>query len=249
MNTLIEVCVDCLDSVEACAKAAVDRIELCSSLSEGGLTPSIGFLIAARKMFHGEIMMMIRPRAGDFLYSNQEIKSMLCDIEHGKQHGADGFVFGCLQASGEIDATLTARLRDAATPHLVTFHRAFDVTPDLFRSLDALMTLEIPRVLTSGGECDVWRGSERLRELVARAQGRIVILPGGGVTALRAKELLDYTGAKEIHLSARHTVPSRMQFQRDDIPMGATQITPESDHKIADVAQLLALQQSLTIES
>lgn len=249
MNPLIEVCVDRLDSVHACAEAGVDRIELCAALSEGGLTPSIGFLKSARKIFSGKIMMMIRPRAGDFLYSKEEIEWMQHDIEQGKQHGADGFVFGCLQASGEIDAINTTLLRNAAAPFSVTFHRAFDVTPDLSRSLDALIELNIPRVLTSGGESDVWLGSQRLRELVAQSNGRIVILPGGGVTADRAQELLQCTHAKEIHLSARLTVMSAMQFQRPDIAMGATATTPESHHKIADAAQLHALRKSLTIAS
>ena len=235
--------------MQACSDADVDRIELCAALSEGGLTPSVGFLIAARRIFHGTILMMIRPRCGDFLYSNEEINLMLADIEQGKQHGADGFVFGCLQPTGEIDPTLTARLRDAAQPKQVTFHRAFDVTPDLSRSLETLIDLGIPRVLTSGGECDVWRGSQRLRELIEQANERIIILPGGGVTADRAQELLECTHAKEIHLSARHTVPSKMKFQRDDVPMGATQMTPESQHKIADITLLHGLQNHLTIPS
>lgn len=249
MSTMIEVCVDRLDSVHACAEAGVDRIELCAALSEGGLTPSIGFLKSARKIFSGKIMMMIRPRSGDFLYSQDEIELMRHDIEQGKQHGADGFVFGCLQASGEIDTIHTTLLRDAAAPCPVTFHRAFDVTPDLSRSLDALIVLNISRVLTSGGESNVWRGSQRLRALVAQSNGRIAIMPGGGVTSDRAQELLQFTHAKEIHLSARHTVVSAMQFQRPDIAMGATVTTPESHHKIADAAQLQALRKSLNLVS
>lgn len=249
MNALIEICVDRLDSVHACADAGVDRIELCAALSEGGLTPSIGFLTAARKIFPGKIMMMIRPRAGDFLYSEEEMELMRHDIEQGKQYGADGFVFGCLQASGEIDTTRTILLRDTAAPCPVTFHRAFDVTPDLSRSLDTLIDLLIPRVLTSGGESNVWLGSQRLCQLVAQSNGRIAIMPGGGVTTDRAQELLQFTQAKEIHLSARHTVGSAMQFQRLDIAMGATATTPESHHKIADVAQLHDLRKSLTIVS
>lgn len=246
MHYMIEVCVDRIDSVLACADAGVDRIELCAALSEGGLTPSIGFLIAARETFHGTIMMMIRPRCGDFLYSNEEIELMLYDIACGKQHGADGFVFGCLQAGGEIDTELTARLCSAAAPLPVTFHRAFDVTPDLSRSLETLITLGIPRVLTSGGESDVWHGLIQLRALAEQAAGRIIILPGGGVTADRATELISTIPTNEIHLSARKIIHSTMHFHRDDIPMGATQIMAESLHKIADADTLRALRLSLT---
>jgi copper homeostasis protein len=246
MKALIEVCVDRLDSVQACADAGVDRIELCAALSEGGLTPSIGFLNEARNIFSGTIMMMIRPRAGDFLYSMAEIEVMMHDIGQGQQFGADGFVFGCLQADGEIDRALTARLCTAAASRSVTFHRAFDVTPDLPRSLETLINLGIPRVLTSGGACDVWQGSERLRALVEQAAGRITVLPGGGVTAERAVELLDKIQTNEIHLSARQTVASKMKFQRDDIPMGATQVIPETHHRIADANLLRALRMQLT---
>jgi copper homeostasis protein len=238
MHGLIEVCVDRLDSVQACAAAGVERIELCAALSEGGLTPSLGFLQIARRTFPGTIMMMLRPRAGDFLYSDAEIASMIHDIRAARQHGADGVVFGCLQASGEIHAEQTAMLRDAAGDMDVTFHRAFDVTTDLPRSLETLIQLGIPRVLTSGGERDVWHGISRLHDLVRQAADRITILPGGGVIATRIAELLRETNAKEIHLSARHQIETRMQFRRDDIPMGASHITPESLHKITDPEQL-----------
>jgi len=238
MKPMIEICLDRLDSVRLCAEAGIERIELCAALSEGGLTPSIGFLQAARRIFPGTIMMMIRPRAGDFLYSEEEIALMIDDISAARAHGADGVVFGCLQASGEIHEEHTTRLRDAAAGMPVTFHRAFDVTPDLMRSLDTLIRLGIPRVLTSGGEPDVWRGLERLRALVTRAAGKIVILPGGGVRAGQIRELFDASGAREAHLSARHSFPSAMTFRRDDIPMGASEITPESIHRATDPNQL-----------
>jgi copper homeostasis protein len=241
MKPVIEICVDRLDSVQVCAAHGVDRIELCAALSEGGLTPSIGFLQAARKVFSGKIMMMIRPRCGDFLYSDEEIDMMKADIRAAREHGADGVVFGCLLASGEIDAPRTQQLREAAAGLDVTFHRAFDVTPDLSRSLETLISLGIPRVLTSGGEADVWKGLSTLKHLVAQAAGRITILPGGGVVAGRVAELLSTIGAGEAHLSARHTIDSAMVFVRHDIPMGASVVASEYVHKVADPSQLSLL--------
>lgn len=245
MKPLIEVCVDRLDSVQVCAEAGVDRIELCAALSEGGLTPSIGFLRSARAIFRGKIMMMIRPRAGDFLYSDEETELMLCDIRHAIDHGADGVVFGCLLPTGEIDEAKTSRLLHAASDRDVTFHRAFDVTRDLSRSLEKLIALGIPRVLTSGGQADVWKGIYRLRDLIQQSAARITILPGGGVSAPRIRELFETTRATEFHLSARHSIDSKMIFQRYDIPMGASQITPEFVHKVTDPQQLQLLISSL----
>jgi copper homeostasis protein len=245
MNPIIEVCVDRLDSVQVCAEYGVDRIELCAALSEGGLTPSIAFLQAARAIFSGKIMMLIRPRCGDFLYSNEEIDMMRNDIRAAREHGADGVVFGCLLPTGEIDVAKTSQLQSAAGDSDVTFHRAFDVTRDQSRSLETLISLGIPRVLTSGGEADVWKGIHRLRDLIQQAAGRITILPGGGVNVVRIRELLETTHATEFHLSARHSIDSGMIFQRDDIPMGASHISPEFVHKVTDPHQLQVLFSSL----
>jgi copper homeostasis protein len=245
MKPLIEVCVDRLDSVQVCADAGVDRIELCAALSEGGITPSIGFLRSARKIFSGKIMMMIRPRAGDFLYSDGELELMQNDIRLAIDHGADGVVFGCLLPTGEIDENQTSLLQNTAGGKDVTFHRAFDVTRDLSRSLETLISLGIPRVLTSGGEADVSKGITRLTDLVKQAAGRITVLPGGGVSADKIRELADQTRATEFHLSARRTIHSNMIYQRHDIPMGASQITPELIHKVTDPLQLQSLLSAL----
>ena len=249
MKAVIEICVDCLESVQVCADAGVDRIELCSALSEGGLTPSHGFLRTARKIFPGTVMMMIRPRSGDFLYSDEEMEIMKDDIRCAANLGADGVVFGCLNATGVIDREKTMKLLDVSQQLDVTFHRAFDVTRDLVSSLETLIGLGIPRVLTSGGEADVWQGLPRLRDLNEQAAGRIVVLPGGGVTARRINELIEATGVKECHLSARHSVPSPMMFQRDDIAMGSSRTTPESIRQVTDPAQLHLLLSSLSHHS
>ncbi len=233
---IIEICVDCVASVEACAEAGADRIELCAGLVEGGTTPSIGFLKTARHLFPGRIMMMIRPRGGDFLYSAGEAEVMRADILAARDGGADGVVFGCLTPEGRIDEALTASLLETARGMDVTFHRAFDVSRDLPESLETLIRLGIPRVLTSGGHPSVPEGLEVLAGLVRQAAGRITILPGGGIRPEMVPSIAAATGVTECHLSARHSLESPMAFRRPDIPMGATSVPGEYERKVASAA-------------
>lgn len=233
----IEICVDCLDSVEACTEAGADRIELCAGLVEGGTTPSLGFLRAARRIFPGKIMMMIRPRGGDFHYSHGEAEIMLSDIRCAREEGADGVVFGCLRADGSIDERMTGELMAASDSMDRTFHRAFDVSRDLTESLDALIRLGLPRVLTSGGRPSIDAAAlETIASLVSRAAGRIAILPGGGVTPDTIDRIASVTGVAECHLSARESIASPMTFRREDIPMGAPAVPGEYERRIASVA-------------
>lgn len=232
----IEICVDCLASVEACAAGGADRIELCAGLVEGGTTPSAGFLREARRLFPGKIMMMIRPRGGDFLYSPGEIEIMIEDIRRARDGGADGVVFGCLTADGEIDAGLTERLMAVADDLDVTFHRAFDASRDLADSLETLIRLGVPRVLTSGGAATALGGLDTLAALVRQAGHRIVILPGGGIAAAKVADVLAATGASECHLSAREITPSPMRFYRAGLAMGAATVPDERERWIAQAA-------------
>jgi copper homeostasis protein len=236
----IEICVDQLASVEACAAAGADRIELCAGLVEGGTTPSAGFLKAARRIFPGRIMMMIRPRGGDFLYSEAETIIMEEDIRLAAACGADGIVFGCLTADGIIDESLASRLKHAAAGLDCTFHRAFDVSRDLSLSLETLIRLGIPRVLTSGGKPGVMEALPILAALVAQAAGRISILPGGGIKAHDVAEVVRTTGVTECHLSARTAIDSPMIHRRPDIPMGALTVPGEYERRIAN-ADLIRL--------
>lgn len=213
----LEICVDHLESVAVCARAGVERIELCASLAEGGLTPSIGLLRAARRVFPGRIMAMLRPRGGDFAYAEDEFALMLDELEWLRAEGADGIVAGLLLADGQIDLARTAELLRAAQGLDFTFHRAFDVSRDLDESLDALIALGVPRVLSSGGAPDVARGMDTLARLAARAAGRITILPGGGVSPGLIPELRRRTGVEEVHLSARAAVAGPMSFRRPDL--------------------------------
>lgn len=242
---IIEICVDSLASVQACAEGGADRIELCAGLVEGGTTPSAGFLKEARRLFPGRIMMMIRPRGGDFLYSPGEVDVMRHDIREARDGGADGVVFGCLTPEGEIDERITARLVQEAAGMDVTFHRAFDVSRDLAASLERLITLGIPRVLTSGGRPSVPEGIPVIASLVRQSAGRITILPGGGIQAAAVQETIAATGVSECHLSARRPAESGMIHRRPDIPMGATVVPGEYEQKTAS-AELVHMAKTLS---
>ncbi len=237
---IIEICVDNLASVEVCAEAGADRVELCAGLAEGGTTPSLGLQKAARRIFPGRIMTMIRPRGGDFCYSRGEQEIMLDDIQAARDAGADGVVFGCLNVDGTIDQSLTATLCEATAGLDVTFHRAFDVSCDLARSLETLIDLGIPRVLTSGGRPEMDDlALERIAELVRQARGRITILPGGGIRAERVPEIAERTGASECHFPARESRSSPMVFRRPDIPMGSLHLPGEYEKMVASAAEIL----------
>lgn len=230
---VIEICVDNLASVQACARAGVQRIEVCAGLVEGGTTPSIGFLRATRRLYSGKIMAMLRPRGGDFVYSDDEFDLMLSETEYFRREGADGIVFGMLRPDGEIDEVRTKMFMREAAGFDLTFHRAFDVSRDLSRSLETLIELGIPRVLTSGGCADVRSGLPTIAALVRQAAGRIAILPGGGVKPELIPEIVASTNVAEIHLTARATVESPMLHRRLDIRMGAESVPGEYERRFA----------------
>lgn len=230
----LEICVDSLDSVIACAEGGADRIELCAGLIEGGTTPSAGTLVQARALFPGEIAMMIRPRGGDFLYSPAEISAMAADIELARDLGADAVVFGCLTAEGIIDLPAVETLLEACNGLPAVFHRAFDVSADLENSLETLIDLGFERILTSGGKPSVMEALDIIAALVELADDRIDILPGGGIKAADVATVLEATKSGMVHLSARSLRDSSMTFRRPDVPMGATSVPGEYERKIAD---------------
>lgn len=240
MTPVLEICVDCMASIEACHEARVPRIELCAGLVEGGTTPSLGFLRQARAVYGGRIMMMIRPRAGDFVISPAERRVMLDDIQVARDHGAEGVVFGCLRPDGSIDLDTAEALVRAAAGLDLTFHRAFDVSREVARSLEDLIALGIPRVLTSGGQPNVDAGFPNLISLQHQAQGRIALLAGGGLKPAHIARLWPH-GLREFHLSARTSVESPMAYRRPDIPMGAAEVPGEYVRRQADPDTLRSL--------
>ncbi|MGC4015932.1 MAG: copper homeostasis protein CutC [Luteolibacter sp.] len=230
----LEICIDSVESAVAAERAGAVRVELCAGLMEGGITPSAGMIRAVRQQVSLGLMVIIRPRGGDFLYDDAEMEVMLEDVAVARKLGADGIVIGALLADGRVDEEKTRALMAAAGPLQVTFHRAFDVSRDPFESLETLASLGVQRILTSGQEASVLEGAEVIRELVKKAGERLIILPGGGITPRNISKIAALTEASEFHLSCRRTLDSGMTWRNHRPAMGAALYPPEFSRKIAD---------------
>lgn len=219
---IIEICVDSLDALLAAYKGGANRVELCSALSEGGLTPSIGFIRAARRLCPDlAIHVMIRPRMGDFLYSPEEKDLMLEDIKAISRLGVQGIVLGALTAEGMLDTPFIRSAKSIIPEGIsITFHRAFDVCRDRIATLEALCQLGVERILTSGGSPTAIEGASELAALISRYGKRIIIMPGSGISPLNILALWQQTGASEFHLSAKHRVNSKMLYHNTAVSMG-----------------------------
>lgn len=235
---IYEICVDSVAGVRAAGDAGAHRVELCADLLEGGITPSIGMIHQAREIGGIKLHVIIRPRGGDFLFDDDEHAIMQADIEAAKAAGADGVVIGLLTADGLVDADRTAELIAQARPLSVTFHRAFDMTQDPFQALETLIDLGIDRVLTSGQEESVLEGLPLITELMARAAGRIVIMPGGGITPRNVARIVAAIRPPEIHFAALESEPSAMTHRRPHVFMGGTLRPPEYDRAVTSAAAI-----------
>ena len=199
MKTLLEVCTGSLASVEAAAEGGAERIELCAALPLDGLTPSLGTIRLVRQRWPQlRIHVLVRPREGDFVYSQAELRAMALDIEAAKPY-ADGFVSGALTPEGDIDMMATEVLVRQSGDKPFTFHRAFDHCRQPLVALEQLIGLGCSRILTSGQQPTALAGIDLLRRLNDVSSGRIIIMPGGGVNAENARLILDQTGCSEIH--------------------------------------------------
>ncbi len=199
MKRLLEVCTGSLQSVMAAVEGGAERIELCSALSLDGLTPSLGLLKTIRSMYPTLIIqVLIRPREGDFVYSEEEVRIMEEDIKASLPY-ADGIVIGALDAEGNIDIETTRRLVAASEGKPVTFHRAFDVCRDPLTALEQIISLGCQRILTSGQQPKAVQGVSLLKTLQQQAGDRLIIMPGGGVNTENARLIIDQTGCREIH--------------------------------------------------
>ena len=240
---VFEICIDSVAGVKAAVEAGAARVELCAALIEGGLTPSAGMIGRAVAVADGrlKVHVIIRPRGGDFLYSEDEFAAMRGDIDAAKAAGAAGVVIGLLDSEARIDEARTAALIAAARPLSVTFHRAFDVSRDPFASLDALIRLGADRLLTSGQEPGVVEGAPLIRRLISHAEGRIVVMPGGDITARNAARIAADTGAEEFHFAAFASEPSGMAWRNEAVFMGGTLRPPEYDRAATTAGAIRAV--------
>lgn len=216
----LEICTGSYESALAALRGGADRVELCSGLEEGGITPSLGLVRAICKLQGIRKHVLIRPRGGDFLYTPAEQEIMIDDIFAAREAGVDGVVIGGLTAAGDIDMAFCRKLMDAADSLSVTFHRAFDVCRDASLALEQIIDLGCTRLLTSGQAATAEAGIPVLCQLVQQAAGRITIMPGSGVGSQNAAIILQQTGATEIHASARSDFHSKMEYRHDGVGMG-----------------------------
>lgn len=214
-----------------------DRIELCANPHEGGTTPSYGTIAVARSSTAIQLFPIIRPRGGDFRYSDTEFHAMVADVQQCGELGCDGVVFGILTPEGGVDVDRCAQLIEHAGSMQVTFHRAFDRVRDPLAALDDLIGLGCSRVLTSGLQPDVDRGREMLRTLVRAAADRITVMPGSGVRSTNITELARFTAARAFHSSARRTLPSTMAYTNPAMDEDLTSVSIDPD----EVARLRTL--------
>lgn len=216
-----EICANSVESCLAAQEGGADRVELCAGIPEGGTTPSYGEIKTARRLLTTtRLHVIIRPRGGDFLYSQLEIERMAEDIKMCKQLGVDGVVIGCLTEEGEVDTEACQRLISLARPMSVTFHRAFDRTAHPQKALEDIISLGCDRILTSGLQPKAAEGISMLAELKKQANGRIKLLAGSGVCEDNIRQIYEATGICEYHFSARVSVQSRMKHYNHEVYMG-----------------------------
>jgi copper homeostasis protein len=224
-------------SCQVAQAAGASRIELCDNPADGGTTPSCGFIKAARETLTIDLYAMVRPRGGDFLYSDDEFEIIKSDVAICKELGCDGVVIGLLNKDGSVDKERTRRLVELAHPMGVTFHRAFDRTRDPFEALEAVIETGCERILTSGQAPNCLDGSALIAQLVQQAAGRIIIMPGSGLGSSNVLELARITGANEFHASARISANTGMDFVVEAMNEDLKSVMVDGDEvkKIADL--------------
>lgn len=241
-----EICANSVESCIAAQKGGAHRVELCAGIPEGGTTPSYGEIAMAREVLTTtRLHVIIRPRGGDFLYSPIEVKTMLKDIEVARQLGADGVVFGCLTAEGEIDLPIMRELMKASEGLSVTFHRAFDVCRDAKKALEQIIELGCNRILTSGQQPTAELGIPLLKELQEQASGRIILLAGCGVNEKNISRIAQETGIQEFHFSARESIKSGMNYKNESVSMGGTVLINEYERNVTSAERVKATIQNI----
>lgn len=216
---VVEICVDSVESARAAQAGGAVRVELCSGLRAGGITPSAGLIASVRRQVSIALHVLIRPRTGDFVYSADELDVMKRDILLARQLGADGVVLGVLDAAGSVDVLHTSELVERAKPMAVTFHRAFDATPDLLQGLDAVKKTGAARILTAGGDSAGEERIGRIAKLVERVGNGVTIMAGGGLREANVGAILRATNVREVHTSLQ---PAASAVQRERLSSAST---------------------------
>jgi copper homeostasis protein len=218
----LEVCVESVESARAAQQGGAERVEVCSALSEGGITPSAGLIAMVRRHVTIAIHVLIRPRAGDFCYSADEFEVMKRDITLARQLGASGVALGILEPGGNIDVARTRALVELAAAMQVTFHRAFDFAPDSVKALDAVVETGATRILTSGGAPTAEQGIPVLRDLVVKAGARITILAAGKIRENNVAQLIRASGVPEVHANLASPVSGPFYQRNPSIPLSSS---------------------------
>ncbi len=224
---ILEVCAGSLASALAAQEGGAFRVELCDNLYEGGTTPSIGTIELARQKLSIRLHVIIRPRGGDFLYSDLEYEIIKLDVELCRKAKVDGVVIGFLTSDGRIDVGRTREIVELARPMAVTFHRAFDMALDPFDALEDLKLTGVDRILTSGQKNMAPDGEELISKLIIQAGEKIIIMPGGGLNEINISAFARKVQASEYHATLRRTVESGMTFRREEVYMGGLSAIPE----------------------
>lgn len=245
MSVLLEIIATSAEDCAVIERTGGDRIELCSALSLGGLTPSAALVQRAKAVTRLPIMMMLRPREGGFCYSPEEFRQMALDLKFGLAVGVDGFVFGCLHQDGTVDARRTAHLVKLAAGRQTVFHRAFDATPDPAAALETLIELGVTRVLTSGRQATALAGADLIGTLVEQSAGRIEILPGAGVRTEHVVELMQRTKAQQVHASASRIDIDLSTQANPALGFGGAPAAQGEGHRVVDDAEVAAMKHAL----
>lgn len=237
---------DSIESALAAQKGGADRIELCENLGDGGTTPSPGLIQMTVDLLDIDVNIMIRPRGGDFHYTDLEFQVMKNNIQFCKNAGAAGVVIGLLNLDGSIDKERAAELVELARPLRVTFHRAFDMTKDPAKALDDLIDIGIDRVLTSGQKPNALEGANLIAELVKQAGDNIWIIAGAGITELNIKEIIQKTGVRECHSSAKTISQSNMVYKKASLFMGRPKELTEYETIVVDPVKVKGMKDVVT---
>lgn len=241
----VEVCVEGPEGARVAVQAGASRLEVCSALALGGLTPGPGLWEAVRRGGGIPLTMLLRPRRGDFCYGAGEMEALELDVAHARDNGAQGVALGCLTRNGCVDREHTARLVELARPLEVTFHRAFDHVRDQGEALEVLADLGVERVLSSGAEAQAVEGLERLRDLVEQAGDRLRVVPAAGIGPENGRRILDATGARDLHLSAGRTEVSPVWQPERVCGLGADSLPAEGERVVTDGARIRELVEGL----